>query len=317
MKRKTNKKITILTLVSVFILVLISVFFNVDLDYFFGYTLDDLIAQIGEKSNYDSLKNIDEESNDILKVYFVDVGQGDSIILNKGNESMIIDAGPNSSEIKLINFINSLNITKFKYVVGTHVHEDHIGGMEKVISDFEVSKVIFPKTISTTKTFNDFIDSVKNKGINLTSPKVGDVYYLSDDVKIQIVAPNSEYYDDQNNYSIVLKVTYKNISFLFTGDAETLSEKEILQNGIDVSADVLKLGHHGSNSSTSAKFLDKVNPKYAIISVGKDNSYNHPHSEIITRLSIRNIIIYRTDILGNILIKTDGIKLNFEFERGN
>jgi len=297
--------------------VLISVFFNVDLDYFFGYTLDDLIAQIGEKSNYDSLKNIDEESNDILKVYFVDVGQGDSIILNKGNESMIIDAGPNSSEIKLINFINSLNITKFKYVVGTHVHEDHIGGMEKVISDFEVSKVIFPKTISTTKTFNDFIDSVKNKGINLTSPKVGDVYYLSDDVKIQIVAPNSEYYDDQNNYSIVLKVTYKNISFLFTGDAETLSEKEILQNGIDVSADVLKLGHHGSNSSTSAKFLDKVNPKYAIISVGKDNSYNHPHSEIITRLSIRNIIIYRTDILGNILIKTDGIKLNFEFERGN
>ena len=317
MKRKTNKKITIITLVSIFILVLISFFFNVDLDYFFGYTLDDLISQSREELNYDSLKNIDEESNEILKVYFVDVGQGDSIILSKGNESMIIDAGPNSSEIKLINFINSLNITRFKYVVGTHVHEDHIGGMEKVISNFEVSKVIFPKTISTTKTFNDFIDSVKNKGLNLTLPKVGDVYYLSDDVKIQIVAPNSEYYDNQNNYSIVLKVTYKDVSFLFTGDAETLSEKEILQNDIDISADILKVGHHGSNTSTSSKFLDVVNPKYAIISLGKDNSYNHPHSEIITRLSIRNIIIYRTDILGTILVKTDGVNLNFEFEGGN
>ena len=180
-----------------------------------------------------------------------------------------------------------------------------------------MSKVIFPKTISTTKTFNDFVDSVNAKNLKLTQPKVGDVYYLADDVRIEIVAPNDSYYDDQNNYSIVLKVTYKNVSFLFTGDAESLSEKEILNNGIDIKADVLKVGHHGSNSSTSSKFLDKVKPKYAIISVGKDNSYNHPHQEIITRLSIRNIIIYRTDMLGTIIAKTDGNNLNFEFERGN
>lgn len=291
--------------------------FNVDLDSFIGYTIDDLIKEEQEYINSDSLKNIDEESNDLLKVYFLDIGQGDSIIISKGSESMIIDAGPNSSENKLLKYINELGITKFKYVVGTHIHEDHIGGMEKIISNYDILKVIFPKTTSTTKTFSDFIDSVKAKGLSLTTPKVGEIYYLSDDVRIEIVAPNSEYYDDQNNYSVVIKVSYNNVSFLFTGDAESLSEKEILNNGIDISANVLKVGHHGSTTSTSSKFLDKVNPKYAIISVGAGNSYNHPHQEIITRLSIRNIIVYRTDMLGTIIAKTDGKSLNFEFERGN
>ena len=235
----------------------------------------------------------------------IDVGQGDSIILSKGNEYAIIDAGPNDNEENIVKYIKNLNIRKFKYIFGTHTHEDHIGAMDKVISNINSEKIIFPKTTSTTKTYENFIDSVIAKNMKLTTPNVSDIYEL-DGAKIQIIAPNSSLYEEQNNYSICLKVTYNNISCLLMGDAETISEEEILKNGIDVESDVIKIGHHGSSTSTSDKFLDKVNPKYAVISVGKDNSYGHPTMSTLLKLSIRNIEVFRTDKNGTIILETDG-----------
>lgn len=314
-RKKVDKSFKIVTLIISICVVISIVFFGTDItinDIIGVYPLEYILSN-NDNETYDSLSKLPD---DILEVHFVDVGQGDAIIITKDDEACIIDAGPNSSEEKLCDYIEEIGIDSFKYVFATHAHEDHIGGMDKVISNFGAHKVIFPKTMSTTKTYERFIDSVIAKNLKLNVPKVGDKYILDEDVILEILAPNSDEYEEQNNYSIVLKLTYNNVSYLFTGDAEILSENEMLENNLDVKADVLKLGHHGSSTSSSAKFLDKVSPKYAIISLAKDNDYNHPHSSVINRLSIRNIKVYRTDICGTIISKTDGNVLEFEFEKG-
>lgn len=311
--KKLNKKVKVLSLLVLISVIFSIIFLNSDI------TINDILGiyTIEEISNnnitYDKLSKVED---DILQVHFVNVGQGDSIIIKKGTEALIIDGGPNSYEDELCKYIKSIGIDRFKYVFATHAHEDHIGGIDKVISNFEVEKVIFPKTISTTKTYERFIDSVIAKNLKLTVPIVGEKYVLDQDVILEILAPNSEEYEEQNNYSIVLKLTYNNVSYLFTGDAEILSENEMLENNLNLKADVLKVGHHGSSTATSAKFLDEVSPKYAIISLAKDNEYNHPHTSVINRLSLRNIKVFRTDIWGTIISKTDGNVLEFEFEKG-
>lgn len=264
-------------------------------------------------------KNKETASNTVngsLKIHFIDVGQADSILIEQGSEAMLIDAGNNDDAEVLKAYLNGQNIEELKYFVGTHKDEDHIGSADIVINSFKVNKVYFPKQTATTRTFEDFVKSVKNKGLKLTVPSVGESFKLGE-ATVTVLAPNSSSYEDANDYSIVLKVTYGNTSFLFTGDAEAVSENEMLSKWMDLSADLLKIGHHGSRSSTTEAFLNKVNPKYAVISVGKDNSYGHPTEEVMNRLKAHNIAVYRTDENGTIVATSDGKNISFNVEPGS
>ncbi len=248
-----------------------------------------------------------------LKIHFIDVGQGDSILIQQGDRFMLIDAGDNQYEQTVVNYLKQNNVSKLDYVIGTHPHADHIGGLDAVINAFDVEKIIMPGIIHTTKTFEDVIVAIKNKGLKITTPNAGDTYTLGN-AKFTIVAPNSSSYDNLNNYSVVLNLKHGSNSFLFTGDAEDVSENEILNKNYDIKADVLKVGHHGSNTSTSAEFLKAVNPKYAVIQVEKDNKYGHPHAEVIERLQQYNIEIYRNDLNGTIIANSDGKNIRFEMK---
>lgn len=246
----------------------------------------------------------------------IDVGQGDSAIIEQNGHYMLIDAGTNACEQDLISYIDSLGITKFDYIIATHAHEDHIGSMDAVVNKYNVDKILFAKHTTTTKTFENFVTAVNNKGLKLYAPSVNEEFAFQD-TKFIALAPNSSKYEEINNYSIVIKVIYGDKSFLFAGDAEELSEEEMLDKNLDLSADVLKVGHHGSKSSTSQKFLNAVNPKYAVISAGMDNDYGHPTQTVMDRLKNKNIAVYRTDESGTIILTSDGKNISFNKDAGS
>ena len=248
-----------------------------------------------------------------LKVHFLDVGQGDSIFIElPTNETILIDASIKEASNKIINHLREENVSKIDYVFATHPHSDHIGGMSAVIKAFDIGQIYMPKAVTTTKTYENLLLTIKDKNLKIKTAKAGNTIIDTDDLKLVVLAPNQDSYESLNNYSIVLKLTYKEKSFLFTGDAETLSEKEITG---DVEADVLKVGHHGSRTSTSQAFLNKVNPSYAVISVGLNNDYKHPHQEVLDRLEKKNIKIYRTDQNGDIIFTTDGYNIDVKVEK--
>ncbi|WP_099191432.1 ComEC/Rec2 family competence protein [Tepidibacter mesophilus] len=259
-----------------------------------------------KEDQLNTLDNTKSNNDNIIKVHFIDVGQADSILIqDSNNNTILIDAGNNDDSDLVVNYIKSQDIDTINYIVGTHPHEDHIGGLDSVIDNFDIGKVILPKATSTTKTYKDVLLSIKNKKLSITPAIAGKSFFLGD-AKCEILAPNNSEYDDLNNYSVVIKLTYKNNSFLFTGDCEDVSEEEMLSLGYNLKSDLLKVGHHGSNSSTSLSFLKSVSPKYAIISVGKNNKYNHPTQETLDKLNSQNVNIYRTDELGNIIATSDG-----------
>lgn len=248
-----------------------------------------------------------------LKIHFIDVGQADCILIQTpSNKVMLIDAGNNEDSDTILSYIKSLKISKIDVLVGTHPHEDHIGSMDSVIKTFSIGKIYMPKVSSNTKTYEDVLSAIKAKALKITTATAGLKITLDSNLTIQMLSPNSAKYDDLNNYSPVIKLVYGSTSFLFTGDAETVSEKEILSKKYNVKADVLKVGHHGSNSSTSSTFLKAVSPKYAVISVGKDNDYGHPTAATLTKLSKANIQIFRTDLLSTIIATSDGKAISFD-----
>jgi competence protein ComEC len=251
-----------------------------------------------------------------IKLHFINVGQADSILIQDGNKSMLIDAGNNDDDTTVINYIKSQGISKLDVVIGTHAHEDHIGGMDKVIQNFDIGAVYLPKQQSTTKTFMDLLSAIKAKGLKINTPIAGSSFKLNS-AEALILAPNIEKYEDINNSSIAIRLTYGNNSFLLMGDAEDVSEQEILNKDFKVSGDLLKLGHHGSNSSTTQDFLNKVNPKYALISVGKGNTYGHPTKVTMGKLQSKGIKVYRTDESGTIVVTSDGTNITFNVKEGS
>ena len=252
----------------------------------------------------DDKTSVSTFSGDTLRVNYIDVGQGDSIFIQLPNkETMLIDAGEAYEVDNVINYLNNLGIKKIGYVVGTHPHTDHIGGLEEVINTFDVGTIYMPKVSSNSKTFEDLLTTISNKGFKVKTAKSGVVVLSEDNLKLEFIAPNSDNYSNLNNYSAVLKLTYLDNTFLFMGDAETLSEDEITS---DVDADVIKVGHHGSDSSSSVEFVKKVSPEYAIIMVGEGNSYNHPYQSIIDRYESVGAKVLRTDLDGNIICDSDG-----------
>ncbi len=250
-----------------------------------------------------------------MAVHFFDVGQGDSEFIEFPNgKTMLIDAGESEMGERVVSNIKALGYDEITYVVATHPHSDHIGGLVTVLNSFNVDTVYMPSVSANTSTFEKLIYILENKKCKVVEAKSGVVVIDEDNLFAQFVAPVSDKYDNLNDYSAVLKLKHGNNSFLFTGDAEKTSENEITA---DIKADVLKVGHHGSNTSSTKKFVEKVNPKYAVFEVGKDNSYNHPSSEIVKRYEKIGAEILRTDKNGNITIKSDGNELtvfkNFDF----
>lgn len=250
----------------------------------------------------------DTQESDILSIYYLDVGQADSMLITYQDKDILIDAGNNEDGPKLVNYFKSLNITKFDYVFGTHPHEDHIGGMDDIINNFEINNFYMPDVVTTTKTFEDILNSMEEKNLQFKTPNIDDEYKIGD-IKLKVLYVGKES-NDLNDTSIVLKLTYKDTSYLFTGDATKKVENKLLTK--DIESDVLKVGHHGSQYSTLNEFLEKVNPKYAIIEVGKNNIYKHPKEVTLTKLDNMKIKYYRTDMDGTILLKSDGENISFE-----
>lgn len=245
----------------------------------------------------------------LLRVDFLNVGQADCALLSTNGHYMVIDGGNNGDADTILSYLEGQGVEKLDAVVGTHPHEDHIGSLDAIINHFDVDAVYMPKIMHTSKTFEDVLDAVANKGLKIKSPSPGDTIDFNG-LEIEVLGPQREYKDFNNN-SIVLKVNAGETAFLFTGDAEETAEKDILQAGYDLQADVLKVGHHGSSTSSSQAFLQAVKPKYAVISVGVGNSYHHPEEEALQRLQSIGAEIYRTDLQGNIVCTTDGKNIAF------
>lgn len=255
-------------------------------------------------------------TNGNLKVHYINVGQADSILIEQNKHFMLIDAGNNNDSNLVVNYLKQQGVSKLDYVIGTHPHEDHIGGLDIVINTFDIGQIFMPKVTSNTETFKDVVIAIRNKGFKITNPTVGNSYNLGN-ANWTILAPNGSEYKDLNNYSIVTKLKFGNNSFIFTGDAEDVSEGQVLQKQLDIQGDVLKVGHHGSNSSTTDAFLAKVSPKYVVVSVGKGNSYGHPHKPTMDKLKAKNISVYRTDECGTIVATSDGKNITFNTKAGS
>lgn len=277
----------------------------------------DIFGDYGNINSNNSSQNSYVSNGENAEIHYLDVGQGDSIYIKVNDKNVLIDAGPRDESDKLISQLKDLNVEKLDMVIATHPHEDHIGGMVKVFNNFKVDSFYMPKVTHTTKTFNNMIDAVNKAGLKIQTLKSGSDIDLGSGAKFKVYSPVSESYDELNDYSPIMKFIYGDTSFMFTGDAEVSAEKEVLNRypASELKSDVLKVGHHGSTTSTCDEFLNAVNPDIAVISLGAGNSYGHPHKEIMNKLQNKNINIYRTDNLGQITITSNGNNINISTER--
>ena len=259
------------------------------------------VSDMGEQTNSQNEQQIEFVAQEDLSIDFIDVGQADSILVRNQDKVMLIDAGTNEAGETVVNYLKNLGITKIDYLIGTHPHEDHIGGLDDVINNFDIGQIYMPKIETTTKTFEDVLDAIENKNLTVTAPNKGDKIELGQAVGEFITEPILDK-DNLNVSSLVLRLEFGNTSYLFMGDAEEENEETIHWP----KTDVLKVGHHGSSTSSSESFLEQVQPKYAIIMAGKDNSYGLPKQETIDKLNNIGCEIYRTDEDGTIQMTSDG-----------
>lgn len=244
-------------------------------------------------------------------IHFIDVGQADSALVTCDGHSMLIDGGNADDSNLVYSVLQRETDGHLDYVVGTHAHEDHIGGLSGAFEADTADVTFCPVTEYDSKAFRNFKTRADERGGGITIPAVGDTFTLGE-ASITVVAVNSVP-EDTNNTSIVIRIVYGNTSFLFTGDAEQETEEKILETGKDIESTVLKVGHHGSSTSTSQAFLDAVSPMYAVISCGKGNSYGHPHSETLAKLASAGVEVLRTDELGDIYCTSDGTEVTFSY----
>ncbi len=309
-KNKRNNKKLINTIASLILLIILAIASqNEEFQKYFETKKNQKIIE--NKTNAtiettvnpeDGVKNIVIGSGDInnennLHVYYIDVGQADSILVMNEKQSLLIDAGNNEDGDMVVNFIKDKCITKLDYIIGTHPHEDHIGGMDDVINNIDVNKIYLPAIQTNTKTYQDVLQAIKDKNKKINSLKKGDKFNVGE-AEFEVMTDSILDKNNLNLSSNIIRMVFNGTSFLFTGDAETENEKSITWE----QTDILKVGHHGSTTSTSQKFLNQIKPKYAIISVGKNNDYGHPKEKILERLKNEGAEIYRTDECGTIEI---------------
>lgn len=268
----------------------------------FGYTV-----------SYDGVRRIiNISSGSLLKVHFLDCGQADSSFVElPDGKCMLIDAGEKDFGSELVGFIKELGYNKIDYVVATHPHADHIGGMAEVLNSFDVGAFYMPEKTHNTKTFEDMLAALEKNGCEAVYIGQGDVLF-DGEVKCFCLSPNEKEYIRLNNYSAVLRLSYRDVSILFSADAEQDSEAQMLGSGLELDSDVLKVGHHGSLTSSSEEYIDAISPEVAVISVGKDNEYGFPAQHVLDIFGGRDTTVYRTDIYGNINLLTDGYVYTIE-----
>lgn len=313
---RKNKSKTILGL-PLLIIIAIIYFFNAD----YSEKTDNIyIEDIASETNSCDTENIipgtdnqaenkEKKACKELQVHFIDVGQGDATLLMCDGEAMLIDAGNNNKGTAVQLYLKKQGIEQLKYIVGTHPDADHIGGLDVIITKFDIfsGQVWMPDCDSDTNTYRDVLMAIEYKGLIKKCPKREDTYSLG--TAIISICSSTEIYSDSNDNSIVIRVENGDNSFIFTGDATEKEERDIIKQ-IDVAADVLKVGHHGSKTSTSDEFLWAVNPSYAVISVG-DNSYGHPTAECLNKLRDYGVKLFRTDEQGSIIAVSDGVEIKW------
>ncbi len=253
------------------------------------------------------------KDGELLEIHIIDIGQGDSALIRHKDSTILIDAGPRKSEYFLKEYLEKNGVDSIDYVILTHPHEDHIGGAATVLDNFAVGKLLLTDLEATTFTFEELLDSIENNKIYAEIPDLDDEY-TSGDIKFKVIAPISPT-DEANNMSLVVKFTFGDTDFLFTGDAEKDVEAEILDYYPTemLDCDLLKVGHHGSNTSSSANFLKATSPKIATISCAYDNDYGHPHGEVLARLEkygVETVLITKDE--GSFIVYSDGENVFYE-----
>lgn len=244
-----------------------------------------------------------------LYVHFIDVGQADAALLIQGDAAMLIDGGNVADSDLIVAYLRDYNIESLDYIVCTHGHEDHVGGLSAALATMPVGQVFSPILEYDSNAFGNFLKYTEEQGLSITIPSPGDVYWLGD-AKITMLGPLRDY-EDANDISIVLRVDYGNNSFLFTGDIEREAESDLVEAEADLQADVLKVCHHGSNSSSTYPFLYAVNPSYGVISCEFEGQYGHPHEEVLSRFRDADVSLYRTDLQGHIIASSNGTDILF------
>jgi len=294
MKKQANKKKTnpILGILAVIILILLSVWLELP-------DTEEVIPPLPEGAG--------------IAVHFIDVGQADAALVVCDDETMLIDGGNAEDSNLIYTYLEKHGVSHLDYVVCTHAHEDHVGGLPGALEYATVDTALCPVTAYDTKAFTNFVNALRKRGADITVPEVGDRFALGS-AQVTVLSCDSEN-DDTNATSIVLRIVHGETSFLFTGDAEYGTEKEILETGLPVKSTVLKVGHHGSETSSCSSFLWEADPQYAVVSVGKDNTYGHPSDDVMSRLEDMGAVIYRTDTMGDIVCVGDGKTLTFTTDR--
>lgn len=292
-KHKGNKKAQFITIIVFGVIAILSLYFGKD--------LKDL--------------NVGTPSGN-LEISYLDVGQGDAAYIRVNDFDILIDAGPRSDVDKLMKQLEEKNIDDFEIVIATHPHEDHIGGMVKVFEKYDIESFYMPKVTHTTKTFENMLKAVSEEGLKVKVIKEGTSFDLGEGAKIDVYSPIYESYEEFNDYSPIMKLTFGNTSYMFTGDAEAHAEQEVVAKyPKNLDADVLKFGHHGSSTSSTKEFVEAVSPEYGVISCGVDNKYGHPHRETLQTIDTHGIKAYRTDKQGQITITSDGNTINIKTEK--
>lgn len=271
-----------------------------------------IIVLIGGYFGIDLTQNFKSPTDEKLMISYMDVGQGDAAYINVNGNDILIDAGPRSNSKELLEQLKAKNIDDFEVVIATHPHEDHIGGMVDVFKEYKVKSFYSPKVTHTTKTYENLVKAVKDEGLKINELKGGMVIDLGNEANFEVFTPQNSNYEELNDYSPIMKLNFDETSYLFTGDAEKIAENEALTKyKASLDSDVIKLGHHGSSSSSSPAFIEAVSPKYGIISCAKDNKYGHPHRETLDIIKKYNIKTFRTDTDGEIILTSDGKNIAF------
>lgn len=275
--------------------------------------LNEMVASYGS----DSPPKVHMTAEGDLQVHILDVGQADSILIIAPDKTVLIDAGENDMGDDIYKYLTAQGVKKIDILIGSHPHSDHIGGMDYIINSIPVDKIIMPKIpdeiVPTTRTYTDVLTAVLENKLQVTPATPGKTYDLGGGAVLTLLAPRAEY-GDLNNMSVVSRLDFGDASFMFTGDSSKEAEQDILRSGLDLDVDVLSVAHHGSNSSSTQAYLEALSPKLSTISVGADNSYGHPHKDVMKRLEPFGTV-YRTDVLGTIILTTDGTEIKVLSEK--